>query len=144
MNRNLDSEQNDALLDAVLADQSWEETNNACKAAALGTFRARQRTRRTIRWAACAAVLLAVIGGALYWHGHYSVTPAPQIAAQPPQSPERAETRRYLTDAELIAAFPEGSCFLAEIDGQKQLVFLNESVERQYVSRVVDQDSVAR
>jgi hypothetical protein len=143
MNRNRDFEKDDALLDAVLADESWQETNAACKAAALGTFRARQRARRTMRWAGCAALLVALVGCAVYWLGH-SVTAPHQIAVSPPHSPEKAETQRYLSDAELIAAFPEGSCFLAEIDGQKQLVFLNEKVERQYVSRVLDQNTVAR
>ena len=143
MNTNRDFEENDALLDAVLADQCWQETNAACKAAALRTFQGRQRARRAMRWAGATAVLVAVIGCAAYWVGHSVVTP-PQTAAKPPQSPEKAETQRYLTDAELIAAFPEGSCFLAEIDGRKELVFLNRGVERQYVSKVADQDSVVR
>ena len=46
---------------------------------------------------------------------------------------ERNEPR-YLTDGELLALFPNGSCFLAEVDGKKELIFLDPEVERQCMS----------
>ena len=46
MKTNPDFEGEEALLNAVLGDESWQTTNAAGKAAAVGTFRARQRARR--------------------------------------------------------------------------------------------------
>jgi hypothetical protein len=46
----------------------------------------------------------------------------------------RPENGKYLTDDELLALFPAGSCFLAEVDGKKKLVFFDPEVEREYVS----------
>jgi hypothetical protein len=40
-----------------------------------------------------------------------------------------------LTDAELIAAFPKGSCFIAEVDGKKELIFLDPKAGHDYVAR---------
>jgi len=96
-----------------------------------------------MRWTGCAVALAAAIGCGAYWLGR-SVTPPPQIAAKPAGAQKAPLTRRALTDAELISSFPAGSCFLAEIDGKKQLVFLNQEVERRYVAKVGEQDSLSR
>jgi len=143
MDTNRDFEKDDPLLNAVLGDETWQTANAAGKAAALGTFRSRQRTRRVMRWTGCAVALAAAIGCGAYWLGR-SVTPPPQIAAKPAGAQKAPLTRRALTDAELISSFPAGSCFLAEIDGKKQLVFLNQEVERRYVAKVGEQDSLSR
>ena len=50
----------------------------------------------------------------------------------------------YLTDDELLALFPEGSCFLAEVDGKKEQVFLDPEVQRQYVSEAGQQQTLDR
>src|SRR6476661_5773777 len=121
MNTNRDFEKDDPLLNAVLGDETWQTANAAGKAAALGTFRSRQRTRRVMRWTGYAVALAAVITCGAYWLGR-SVTPALQIVQNPTAAPKDALPRRSLTDAEMIGSFPEGSCFLAEIDGKKQLV----------------------
>ena len=52
-----------------------------------------------------------------------------------PRLPKAPDKPRHLTDAELVAAFPKGSCFIAEVDGRKELVFLDPQVERTYVAR---------
>ena len=125
----------DALLSAVLQDESWQTTNAAFKAEALGAFRARQRVRRLTRWSGWMAALAAVVACGVHWLGRPVVFP-PQMAAQPHEAPRESGKQRYMTDEELVASFPEGSCFLAEIDGKKKLIFLDQTVERQCVSRV--------
>lgn len=130
MNTNPDFEREDALLNAVLRDETWQATDAACKAEALGAFLARQRVRRLARWTACTVALGAVVGCGVYWFGHPRAAP-PQMAARPSEPPRESGTPRYLTDQELVASFPKGSCFLAEIDGKKKLVFLDRNVERQ-------------
>jgi hypothetical protein len=52
-----------------------------------------------------------------------------------PEAPKTPDAPRRLTDEELVAAFPKGSCFIAEVDGKKELVFLDPKVQRTYVAR---------
>jgi hypothetical protein len=40
-----------------------------------------------------------------------------------------------MTDKELLASFPEGSCFLAEVDGKEELIFVDPNLERKYMGR---------
>jgi len=143
MNTNPDFEKEGALLNAVLGDESWQTTNAACKVAAVEAFRTRQRGRRVMRWTGCVLAVAAAVISGVFWRGPL-VPPPPQIAAKPPNAPKETLKSRYLTDAELVASFPEGSCFLAEIDGKKKLVFLDQEVERHYLSKASDEDSLAR
>ena len=134
MKTNSDSERDDAVLEAMLRDEDWKAASATFKAEALGTFRARQRLRWLTRWAGGAAAVVAVIAGAMHWFGRPE--PAPRhstlMQAEVPQAPDNP---RFLTDEELVAAFPRGSCFIAEVDGKKELVFFDRKVERAYVAR---------
>jgi len=128
MKTNPDPHEEDALLEAVLRDDSWQAANATAKQEALGVFQARQRLRRLTRWGGAAAAL--AVAAAACW-----------IISQPDKTPPRAAGHmagpnpiNYLTDDELLALFPPGSCFLAEVDGQKELVFFDPKVEREYVS----------
>jgi hypothetical protein len=123
----------DTLLDAVLRDESWQTNNAAFKAEALGTFRTRQRVRRLTRWAGGAVVLAVVVAGAVHWRGRPTATPR-QFVASRVEAPKKTEKPRYLTDEELLASFPKGSCFIAEVDGKKELVFFDPNVERKFVA----------
>jgi hypothetical protein len=135
MKRNPDPSREDTLLEAVLRDDGWEAANAAAKAAALGVFQARQRRRRVTRWAGVLAALSVAAAFAIHWLTGTAAPPprllALKLPAPPPAKPEKPIC---LTDAELLALFPPGSCFLAEVDGKKKLVFLDPKVERQYLS----------
>lgn len=137
MNRNFDPEKDDLLLDRVLDDAGWQQSCAVLKTVAVGTFRARQRQRRLMRRVGVAAIMAAgmAIAGAVHWYGHRQAPFPPQIASQEPAPPEVPAAPRYLTDQELLALFPRGSCFLAEVDGKKQLVFFNPEDERTYLAR---------
>lgn len=133
MKTNLDPNHEDPLLEAVLRDDGWQAANAAGKAEALGVFQARQRVRRWARRAGGLAGLAVIAACAAHW---LAVAPPPRMVALKPPGPPPAQPEKsiYLTDDGLIALFPEGSCFLAEVDGKKKLVFLDPNVERQYVS----------
>ena len=135
MKTNPDPDPEDALLEAVLRDDRWQAANAAGKAQALGVFCARQRLRSRTRWAGgLAALALAAACGAHWWAG--SAPPAaPRLADKAPARPVPAKKAVCLTDSQLLALFPEGSCFLAEVDGKKRLVFFDPNVEREYVSK---------
>ena len=134
MRTNSDPERDDPLLDALLQDESWQTANAGFKAEVLGTFRARQRVRRLTRWAGSVAALAAVMAGVAHWFGPRAAAPRP-IPVAHIQAPKAPDKPQYLTDQELVAKFPKGSCFIAEVDGKKELVFLDPKVERTYVAR---------
>ena len=134
MRTNSDPERNEALLDAMLQDEDWQIASAAFKAGALKTFRARQRLRRLTRWAGSVAALAVVTAGVVHWSGRPAAPPR-QITIAQAEVPKAPDRPRRLTDSELVAAFPKGSCFIAEVDGKKELVFLDPKVERAYVAR---------
>jgi len=129
-----DPEKDDALLQAMLQDETWQSANAAFKAEALRTYRVRQRVRRLTRWAGGVAVLGALLAGVM----HSIIPPAPpprRAFVKPAPAPMPAGQLPSLTDEELVASFPKGSCFIAEVDGKKELVFLDPKLEHTYVSR---------
>ena len=134
MRTNIDPERDDALLDAMLRDESWQAASAAVKAQALQTFRTRQRVRRLARWTGSVAALVVAIVGVAHWFSR-GTTPARPIMVAHITVPKAPDSPRHLTDAELVAAFPKGSCFIAEVDGRKELVFFDPEVERTYVAR---------
>jgi hypothetical protein len=131
---NPDPEPDDALLDATLQDEHWQTANAAFKAQALRTFRARQRVRRLTRWVGGMAALAGLTVAVVHWSGSPAAPPR-HIAVAHVEVPKAPDKIRHLTDAELVAAFPKGSCFIAEVDGKKQLVFLDPKLERIYVAQ---------
>jgi hypothetical protein len=81
------------------------------------------------------AALAVVAACAAHWLAGPAAPPPRLLAVRPPgPPPAQPEKSIYLTDGELLALFPEGSCFLAEVDGKKKLVFFDPEVEREYVS----------
>jgi hypothetical protein len=135
MKTNPDPERDDALLEAVLRDENWQSADAAFKAEAVGTFRARQRLSRLTRWTGGLTVSAAILAGAAYWMNRPTSGLSPQTLAQRSAAPKAPDTSRFLTDQQLLASFPEGSCFIAEVEGRKELVFLDPKVERIYLAR---------
>jgi len=134
MRMNSDPERDDTLLDAVLRDENWQTASAVFKAEALGIFRARQRLRRLTRWTGSAMALAAAFVGVAHWLGRPAMAPRPVTVARV-EAPKTPDTARNLTDQELVAAFPQGSCFIAEVDGKKELVFLDPAVGRSYLAQ---------
>jgi len=137
MKNNPERRPKDLLLDALLRDEEWETTSTAMKSRALETFRARQQARALVRWTfgavACAAVI-AVIAGVTHWSSNTAGSRPVATMASSPATPSRASAPRYLTDKELLASFPKGSCFLAEVDGKEELIFVDRNLERKYMT----------
>jgi hypothetical protein len=127
-------DRDDALVDAMLNDNEWQVASAAFKTQAMRAFHGRQRLRRLIRWGTSVLVLAAMITAAVHWSNRV-LAPPQQMAMVPAAAPKIPDAPRRLTDEELVAAFPKGSCFIAEVDGKKELVFLDPKVERSYVAR---------
>jgi hypothetical protein len=133
MNEDPDHSSEESLLRAVLGDEAWQVKNASGRVEALNAFGAHQRTKRVKRWMGYLMGLTVVIGLALHWFENGREVSRPGVG-KVTQAPEFVDGRRQLTDQELLASFPQGSCFLAEVDGKKELVFLDPDVERLYVS----------
>ena len=139
MKTSRDPERPDPLLDAVLRSEQWESTEAKFKAQAMAAFETQQRVRHWTRFAASIALLAIAIAGTIYLSKPSSTVQSNLALAEPPPvAPSLAESlpsgsSRFLTDEQLLASFPEGSCFIAEIDGHKELVFLNPELERVYL-----------
>lgn len=118
----------DRLLDALLADQA---ALDAMRSAGLVAMRHRrwQHAARMIFAGAAAAVF--IICATQPWRDRTS-------SADQGNALARIETRlpsatRDLTDEELLRQFPPGTCTLAEMNGQKTLVFLTEEARVNYL-----------
>ncbi|MGA2053335.1 MAG: hypothetical protein ABSH19_08490 [Opitutales bacterium] len=160
MNNHPDQNPRDPLLDAVLRDESWEPLNAAAKAAALRKLSAlrRRQWQWTAATAALAAVIAAAVilptlltspqpAASSLSLAHalssppdnasslqpfnpstlQSTSPAPAVAV----STRPLESPQHITEAQMLALFPKGSCLIAEINGQEQLIFIDRKVETQ-------------
>jgi hypothetical protein len=131
MKTNPERRPEDLLLDALLRDEEWQASSTVIKSHALEAFWARRRAHRLARWALGAAACAAIIAGATYWFGHTAGS-RPTTVSYP--APPSKSVPRYMTDKELLASFPKGSCFLAEVDGKQELIFVDPNLERKYMA----------
>jgi hypothetical protein len=123
----------DRLLDAVLADQDWHALDGRLKGLALATMEAAtHRRRRQARVArACGAV--ALLAGAAAWSFTAVSHRIPMTAVSVPAPGPVAVSERsfpsdsgtFISESEMLALFPPGSCVVAEVDGRKELVFFD-------------------
>ncbi len=136
MSPNPDPERESAWLEMLLRDEPWQAADALLRARALAAFSRRQRQRR---WTRLAAGLLALsaLAIALRWSRPGSIT-APPLAANPTHAPAPPVRPGYLTDAQLLALFPKGSCILVEVDGHKQIIFFDPKLEQRYLAREGD------
>jgi len=69
----------------------------------------------------------------------HSALPSTLSSSQPETQNSKLETSasadpapvRHITEAQMLALFPKGSCLIAEINGQEQLVFFDHQIETQ-------------
>ena len=111
------------LVDKLLADEAWQEASAQIKARGLSALRVRKIQRRVTGVAAvCAVFALAGLSAWLMIHKPAVIQQAK--ASEIRQAP--ASTPKHINDEELLAFFKDRSCVLAEINGKKELVFLDE------------------
>jgi hypothetical protein len=135
MNRNPDPAKEDAMVDAVLRDESWDSASAAFKAEALRVFRAQQGLRRRTRWTGSIVALGVVATAGIYWLNRPLATDHQLAKRSSEVSPDPVKPHD-LSDKALLDLFPPGSCFIAEIDGKKELIFLDPRVKHRFVSEV--------
>jgi hypothetical protein len=122
----------DVFAEIDLAGAEW----SAAKRSALGEFRRARRTRSLSRLSGLLAVFS--LSTVLFWPRPQpeTLTPAPLLSAAPPAQTQDTPPEKpdyLISDEELLAAFPPGSCFLAEFDGKTRLVFVDERLAREFL-----------
>jgi hypothetical protein len=120
-----DSKDQDRLLDAILADESWTEASNRMRAAGVRKMRQgkwRDRGRLLLRCAAVVTVLAGLITSMVMSGHRMTESLAPTNVSAEPEL-------EMIGDAELLALLPEGSAVVAQVNGETMLVFLDPDVE---------------
>ncbi|SRR6266581_8485253 len=132
------------LVNTALADQSWEAYSAQLRNEGLARLRAKRLNRRLISYAQFAAIL--TISAVVLWNfnGPRAVPGSqPLRAASSAPNSSRADLHSnalraedssrssgnstpYITEEEMLAMFPKGTCVVAEVNGQKELVFLDQ------------------
>ena len=117
-----ESNESDVLLNAVLADDGWHALNCSLKREALAVLGAEMGRRRVRLWTGRVACVAVLLGGVCWW-----LRPSAPSSAQLAQTPgQPAYTGvQFIGEEEMLHMFPPGSCVIAEVNGQKELVFFD-------------------
>src|SRR5882672_3220475 len=135
------------LLDAALADETWHSCHELLRSEGLATLRAAKRSR-SIRISCAQISTLVLLLLAAWWNlsprtvfssrNGARAGDASRSISRPSESQQSLnpllssrETTPYITEEQMLALFPKGSCVLAEINGQTELVFFDTSKGRQ-------------
>ena len=124
MKNDRESNDDDPLLNAVFADDGWHAWNSSLKRQALAGLASARRRRQMRIWLARAACAVVLLAGAGWWM--HTPTPIPSPVARsstPPALP--VSGTHFITEEQMLAMFPPESCVVAEVNGQKALVFFD-------------------
>jgi len=129
------------LFNEVFRTDSSDAFSGQLKERAWAEFRrARFMRRIALMSGAAVAVTALVAGGLLFRASERNKTralvmtiPVRTESEQPAAVPAEAHANDgTLTDEQLLAFFPADSCFIAEVDGRKILVFRNPELRQEY------------
>jgi hypothetical protein len=113
------------LVDAVLADDSWRDLSSDLKGRALATLAQARRRRHLRNRVGQAALAITLLGSLAWWFHSPASNRGRATLASNSAAPTAAADDRFITESQMLAMFPPGSCVVAEVDGRKQLVFLD-------------------
>jgi hypothetical protein len=117
-----ESDSDQALLNAALGDEDWQALSSSVKRKALAVMGAERRKRRLRLWIGQAACLSALLLGFAWW---LRPSLSSHAARRPSSSAPAPVEHQFISEQQMLAMFPSGSCVLAEVDGQKELVFFD-------------------
>ncbi|HYE31740.1 MAG TPA: hypothetical protein VEH27_09945 [Methylomirabilota bacterium] len=125
---------NERLLGDVLGEARLDlETS---RSAAIGAFRRKKTVRRARVAVAMFGVLVGIASIPLLKRGEAEVLGEQLAEVKGEPSGGAANMRRTeateITDEELLGLFPPGTCVIAEVNGEKRLVFLTREARERY------------
>ena len=132
------------LLNDVLQDETetGAEAPEAAKQHVLAAFRRGRFLRRIAMVSRWAAVIVVLAVGSFLFHGPLTKNgfpgqPGPGVPGPPKNAPVTeavvSAPLPTLTDEQLLASFPRDTCYLAEVEGRKILVFADSNDRRKYL-----------
>jgi hypothetical protein len=129
------------ILDAVLTDEHWQTMSGELRHQALGALRQARRRRQVRAQIGQTIFAVALLGSTAWWfHSPISKTTLNENAAIEPQLAVAKTSSRYISEEEMLAMFPRGSCVVAEVDGHKELVFFDaEAARKGFIPRFAGQ-----
>jgi hypothetical protein len=129
------------LLEDLLADDP--AGRNSAKQHAMAAFRRARLFKNVTRVSRVAALIAVLVVGAFLFRAQpVKDRPSSQeLRGMPDRTVEQeptsgtADSRALptLSDEELLASFPPHSCYLAEVDGRKILIFADSSLQKKYL-----------
>jgi hypothetical protein len=137
---NKQSDEKRRLLNEVFRTDSFDAFSGQLKERAWAEFRRARFIRRIALISSAAAAVTALVAGGLLFRGSernktrsLAKTPVRTESKGPTAVQVEAPTNdATLTDEQLLAFFPADSCFIAEADGRKILVFRSLELRQKY------------
>jgi len=135
------SDEKRRLLNELFRADSLDPLSGRLKEQAWAEFRRARFIRRIALISSAAAVVTALVAGGLLFRASERnktralVTTIPvQTESKQPAAvqAEASANDATLTDEQLLAFFPPDSCFIAEADGRKILVFRSPELKQKY------------
>jgi len=134
------SDEKRRLLNEVFRADSTDSFSGQVKERAWAEFRRARLIRRTALISSVIVAVTALVAGGLLFRATER-NKARNLATMPVRTESKPPTAvqadaptndATLTDEQLLAFFPADSCFIAEVDGRKILVFRNPEVRQKY------------
>jgi hypothetical protein len=134
------SDEKRRLLNEVFRTDSTDAFNGQLKERAWAEFRRARFVRRVTLISGTAAAVIALVAGGLLFRAsernktrNLATMPVRTESKQPTAvQAEALANDGNLTDEQLLAFFPADSCFIAESDGRKILVFRSPELRQKY------------
>ena len=134
------SDEKRRLLNEVFRTDSIDAFSGQLKERAWAEFRRARFIRRIALISSAAAAMSALVAGGLLFRASernktrdLATIPVRTESKRPAAVQVKARTNdSTLTDEQLLAFFPADSCFIAEVDGRKILVFRDAELRKKY------------
>ena len=134
------SDEKRRLLNEVFRTDSFDAFSGQLKERAWAEFRRARFIRRIALISGAAAAVTALVAGGLLFRASernktrsLATIPVRTQSKRPTAVQAGAPTNdATLTDEQLLAFFPADSCFIAEVDGRKILVFRSPELRQKY------------
>ena len=135
------SDEKRRLLNELFRADSLDPLSGRLKEQAWAEFRRARFLRQTASIGAAAAIVAVLIAGGLLFRSFLgtkttslvAVPSGSQQTRQKTAQPKASAGDTTITDEQLLAFFPSNSCFLAEVEGRKVLVFRTAELRQKYL-----------
>ena len=125
MNNLNDPTESNGLIDRAITDETWSDFDSRLRDRALHSFTTAKRRRRARRLAMQICAVLMLAAAAAFVSFRKNPSSKTEVVSNLSRPAASAAARSVITEQQMLEMFPPGSCLLAEVNGEKQLVFLD-------------------